>query len=71
MYTPLAATREKSAQKQQRPSTAKNKLKKKKKKNSDRDKKVTLHEKCERGVGGEAKRLREVELGEVSVRVVH
>jgi len=32
---------------------------------------VTLHEKCERGVGGEAKRLREVELGEVSVRVVH
>ena len=65
--TPFAATREKSAQKQARPSTATIQLKKKK----DRDKKAKLHEKHERGVSGGAKGLREVGLGEVSVRVVH
>lgn len=67
--TPFAATREKSAQKQARPSTATIQLKKKK--DGDRDKKAKLHEKHERGVSGGAKGLREVGLGEVSVRVVH
>ena len=37
----------------------------------DRDKKAKVHEKHERGVSGGAKGLREVGLGEVSVRVVH